>query len=117
MDEPEVITILNSIIDGQAEILKELRKKARGSGTSAVPTLEQCLEYCAEQTSKDESWNSFDAEEFFDANSAKGWVQGKQGKPVKDWKAHMRSWKRYGYCTASKKHSPESSQVSWDAFQ
>lgn len=51
------------------------------------PTLEEVKAYCSERN------NSVDAERFFDYYSANGWVQGK-GKPIKDWKACVRTWER-----------------------
>lgn len=34
-----------------------------------------------------------DAEEFWNYYEANGWVQGRQGKPIVDWKAAARHWK------------------------
>ena len=54
------------------------------------PTLEEVMEYCQERN------NGIDPIAFFDFYEANGWVQGKQGKPVKDWKACVRTWERNG---------------------
>lgn len=51
------------------------------------PTLEEVKTYCLERN------NSVDAERFFDYYSTNGWVQGKN-KPIKDWKACVRTWER-----------------------
>lgn len=51
------------------------------------PTLEEVKEYCLERN------NNVDAETFIDFYEANGWVQGK-GKPIKDWKACVRTWER-----------------------
>lgn len=49
------------------------------------PTLEEVQAYCIERE------NSVDAAHFLDYYAANGWVQGK-GKPIKDWKAAVRTW-------------------------
>ena len=49
------------------------------------PTLEEIAEYCIQRKS------SVDPQHFFDYYEANGWVQGK-GKPIKDWKAAVRTW-------------------------
>ena len=51
------------------------------------PTLDEVKAYCLERN------NTVDAEKFFDYYTANGWVQGK-GKPIKDWKACVRTWER-----------------------
>lgn len=53
------------------------------------PTLEEVRAYCHERK------NTVDPERFHDYYSANGWVQGK-GKPIKDWKAAVRTWERNG---------------------
>ena len=52
------------------------------------PTLEQIKEYCLERN------NNIDSERFFDYYEANGWVQGKSRKPIKDWKACVRTWEQ-----------------------
>lgn len=51
------------------------------------PTEEQVRAYCQERH------NKVDVERFVDYYTANGWVQGK-GKPIKDWKACVRTWER-----------------------
>lgn len=62
---------------------KEIYKEKR----FIKPTLEEVKEYCLERN------NNVDAEAFIDYYEANGWVQGK-GKPIKDWKACVRTWER-----------------------
>ena len=62
---------------------KEIYKEKR----FIKPTLEEVKEYCLERN------NNVDAEMFIDYYEANGWVQGK-GKPIKDWKACIRTWER-----------------------
>ena len=51
------------------------------------PTLEEVSAYCRELNSR------IDPQQFIDYYTANGWVQGK-GKPIKDWKATVRTWNR-----------------------
>lgn len=60
------------------EIYKEKFKK---------PTLEEVEEYCKERN------NGINAQRFIDYYETNGWKQGK-GKPIKDWRACVRTWER-----------------------
>lgn len=60
------------------------------------PTLEEVKSYCLERN------NNVDAEKFVDYYTANGWVQGK-GKPVKDWKACIRTWEKNTFEAPKKK--------------
>ena len=51
------------------------------------PTVEEVQTYCRERK------NSVDAAVFVDFYQTNGWLQGK-GKPIKDWKAAVRTWER-----------------------
>lgn len=51
------------------------------------PTVEEVQAYCAERG------NKVDAQRFFDFYTANGWHQGR-GKPIKDWRAAVRTWER-----------------------
>ena len=54
------------------------------------PSLEEVQAYCSERQ------NSVNAAHFLDYYATNGWVQGK-GKPIKDWKACVRTWERQSY--------------------
>lgn len=49
------------------------------------PSIEEVKAYCQERK------NSVDPDKFHSHYSANGWVQGR-GKPIKDWKAAVRTW-------------------------
>lgn len=51
------------------------------------PTLEEVAAYCNERH------NSVSPSAFSDFYTANGWVQGR-GKPIRDWKAAVRTWER-----------------------
>ena len=52
------------------------------------PTVEEIAAYCLQRN------NGIDAEEFFDANEAKGWLVGTTKTPMVDWQATIRTWER-----------------------
>lgn len=66
---------------------KESKEDNPRAGHFTPPTVEEVRAYCCERK------NSISPERFFDFYSANGWVQGK-GKPIKDWKAAVRTWER-----------------------
>ena len=43
-----------------------------------------------------------DGSAFWNSMESGGWTRG--GKPIKDWKAHFRTWKDYGYLASQKKN-------------
>ena len=49
------------------------------------PSVEEVKTYCTERQ------NGVDAQRFVDFYTANGWTQGR-GKPIKDWKATVRTW-------------------------
>ena len=81
----------SKILEKDLDIIKEKEKSDKKEKKTAsrfhAPTLEEIQAYC------DERNNGIDAERFFDYYTANGWVQGK-GKPIKDWKATVRTWER-----------------------
>jgi hypothetical protein len=82
----------NNIIDSEERDAGE-ETPAPGKGkakTFTPPTVEEVEAYCRERE------NGIDGQEFVDFYTANGWVQGKQGKPLKDWKACVRTWERNG---------------------
>lgn len=54
------------------------------------PTVEEVKTYCQERQ------NKVDAQHFVDHYEANGWLQGK-GKPIRDWKAAVRTWERNSF--------------------
>jgi hypothetical protein len=53
------------------------------------PSLNDVKSYCTERR------NRVNPEQFCDHYEANGWIQGK-GKPIRDWKAAVRTWERNG---------------------
>lgn len=102
---------------------EERRKKEEDrSGTGAdrpprarfsPPSFEEVLAYCRERA------NGIDAHRFLDYYTANGWVQGR-GKPIKDWKAAVRTWERNNTSgqqdagTANLDWRQEGPSVLWD---
>ena len=76
----------NDILTTTIEEKKEV-KKGRNNNIFVPPTVLEVADYCAERK------NTVDAEAFVNFYTANGWVQGK-GKPIKDWKAAVRTWER-----------------------
>lgn len=78
---PHVKMTPHNIESNNIEDNREKRKRF------TPPTLEEVSAYCRELNSK------IDPQQFIDYYTANGWVQGK-GKPIKDWKAAVRTWNR-----------------------
>ena len=76
------------------------------------PTLEEVRAYCQERK------NNVDPERFHDYYSANGWAQGK-GKPIKDWKAAVRTWERNGNVGGGQRtqKAPSKSMQPGDDYQ
>jgi hypothetical protein len=64
----------------------EERKKAHR--VFVPPSVEEVKAYCLERK------NNVNPEQFVDHYQANGWVQGRQGKPIKDWQACVRTWEK-----------------------
>ena len=86
VDEPLTQDRIGKVSIGKVNIERETQKKSRFT----PPTVEEVAAYCAERQ------NGIDANAFVDFYSVNGWVQGRQGKPIKDWKACVRTWERNG---------------------
>lgn len=71
----------------KSENKSEINERDKPSPRYAPPTLTDVQEYCRERQS------TVSAESFFDFYTANGWKQG-QGKPIKDWRAAVRTWER-----------------------
>lgn len=80
--EPQIVPINKH---KQNETIKEVPNGTKKK--FSPPTVLEVADYCLERN------NGIDAESFVDYYAANGWVQG-QGKPIKDWKACVRTWER-----------------------
>jgi hypothetical protein len=83
----------NDLVTLPALPREEKRREEKIEDSKAVrpkftpPTLEDVSQYITENQ------YPVDAERFIDYYQANGWVQGK-GKPIKDWKATVRTWSK-----------------------
>lgn len=73
------------------------------------PSVEEVRAYCLERR------NTVDPARFVDHYTANGWVQGK-GKPIKDWRAAVRTWERdrNGGDTDGKAEYPAGAGRKWN---
>lgn len=70
---------------------KEGKKERRGRRAPShfvAPSAEEVQSYCRERG------NSVDPVKFHAHYTANGWVQGRSGKPIVDWKAAVITWER-----------------------
>ena len=73
---------------GKDRIVKESKADKPPQRKRFVPpSVDEVKAYCAERG------NHVDADRFVDFYTANGWTQGR-GKPIKDWKACVRTWER-----------------------
>lgn len=56
--------------------------------TFKKPTLKEIEDYCKERN------NNIDPQTFLNYYETNGWVQGKNRKPIKNWKACIRTWEQ-----------------------
>ena len=70
------------------------------------PTVEEIRQYCIERG------NTIDPEYFYDYYKSVGWTIGKN-KPMKDWKAAIRTWERNNKKRDYVVGSPKKVQQSW----
>ena len=99
--KPIAKPIANTIANSENEYVYEYKKdnkrgkggeeenKPGQNGKFAAPSLEEIVAYCEDRR------NGIDPQLFLDYYTANGWTQGK-GKPIKDWKACVRTWERNG---------------------
>lgn len=79
--------------------IKESRKKSSGKARTPRPSLEEVKAYCLSRK------NNVDPEQFIDFYQSVGWMVGK--KPMKDWKAAVRTWERRNKETFRKNAPPQ----------
>ena len=111
------VTACNTEIEKEKEIEKESdievdTRKHSASRRFTPPTIEEVKSYCQERN------NNVDAERFVDFYTANGWTQGK-GKPIRDWKACVRTWERSSYNNKSKgkRIGPNGVEISDDPYE
>jgi len=99
----KLLTTLEEVKEVKNNNIKDIGAK---KGHFVPPSVEEVKTYCAERN------NKINAEQFVDFYSANGWVQGK-GKPIKEWKACVRTWER---SEAEKKGKPPSDKNKFNQF-
>ena len=65
------------------------KEPKKGRKAFVKPTVEEIAAYCKERK------NGIDAQEFYDKYEANGWVVGRNGNPMKDWRATVRTWENF----------------------
>lgn len=100
--------IINRRMVREEERRDKLRENASKGGSKTQARREQVPEYESEdegllkvgEFARGEGISSDDAAWFFWKCHANGWTNG--GRPILDWKATLRSWKRAGYLPSQK---------------
>lgn len=82
-------------------ISNDITKGAKTRKRFIKPTVEEVREYCRERG------NNIDPEYFVAFYESKGWLVGKAGTPMKDWKASVITWERED----AKKQVPKTDNV------
>ena len=75
-----------------------------------IPSLKDIKAYCIERR------NKVNADQFHDHYTANGWIQGK-GKPIRDWKAAVRTWERNGFKNATPRNDDHSEYLDLDELE
>lgn len=84
--EKEGIKGLVRPLQGSKDMDMDMDKDKDKDNNSKKPTLREVANYCKERK------NTIDPVEFINYYEANGWVQGNSRKPIKDWKACIRTW-------------------------
>ena len=82
-------------------------EKRSAEGKRRAESVEDVITYALEQKASEE-----DGRDFWDSQESGGWTRS--GKPIKDWKAHFRTWKRHGYLASQKKSFNNNNQKPHD---
>ena len=77
--------------------VSSLEKKGSAEGKKRAESLQEVINYALEQKMSEE-----DGRDFWDSMESGGWTRS--GKPLKDWKAHFRTYNRHGYLASQKKN-------------
>lgn len=109
---PDDIPAVDTGKERTGEDSKEQEKKATKPPTRprfVPPSLDEVAAYCRERA------NGINAQHFLDYYSTNGWVQGR-GKPIRDWKACVRTWERSEHAkTAAPDMSWRTERPRWEA--
>jgi hypothetical protein len=85
-NKKNVKNVNNDVVeDNTATKAKEKKKRTTASKPSSA---QEVIDYCKERN------NGIDGQYFWDKMEARGWCF-KDGRPVKDWKACVRTWEKY----------------------
>ena len=90
----------------EKEIEREIEREIGASAPRTrftPPSVDEVKAYCEERN------NAIDPQRFVDYYTANGWVQGK-GKPIKDWKACVRTWEQRNKSSKSEEAEPANSE-------
>lgn len=84
--EPQLNVTKHNITEhSESMATKRARSPEKRKKRFVPPTVEEVQAYCRERN------NNIDPQRFIDYYTANGWTQG-HGKPIKDWRAAMRTW-------------------------
>ena len=88
-NQPQLNTNRSSTNKSNTDVLNtESICRKRPTRAFVPPTVEEVQAYCYEISA------SIDPSAFVDYYAAQGWVYGKAGKQMKDWRAAVRNWNR-----------------------
>ena len=86
----------------------------KGTKKFIPPSVIEVADYCVERH------NGINAQSFVDYYTANGWMQGK-GKPIKDWKACVRTWENNKKAETPKKKNSfknfDQREYNWDDLE
>jgi len=77
----------------------EESKKEKNNKSFVIPSVEEISVYCKDRN------NNIKAQYFYDYNSARGWMVGKN--KMKDWKAAIRTWENNDKTKSTENHTRE----------
>lgn len=90
----------NGTANGTLSITHNPTPKKKSPSAFVPPSVEDVQAYCQERKS------NIDPQRFVDYYEANGWVQGK-GKPIKSWKAAVRTWEGNNFSGGRSSEAPQ----------
>lgn len=85
---PDNIYINNIIDQEDSNTATKAKEKKKRTTASKPSSAQEVIDYCKKRN------NGIDGQYFWDKMEARGWCF-KDGRPVKDWQACVRTWERY----------------------